>query len=50
MIPCATADRLELLLGGALDDSEVRPLREHVSHCSNCQAALDRLSDHPQLR
>src|SRR5262249_45448205 len=37
-------------LAGALAPAEARAAREHVSRCERCQAALDRLSDHPELQ
>jgi serine/threonine-protein kinase len=46
---CAPPESLERLLAGTLSDAEAEALRVHLAGCLVCQAALDRLSDHPAL-
>src|SRR6266508_1940828 len=50
MNPCSSTVALEGLLAGTLAAAETQVLRAHLTTCPQCQAALDRLSDHPSLR
>jgi hypothetical protein len=50
MDPCPSPERLQQLLGGALDGPEVATLADHVAGCAACEALLDRLADDPELR
>jgi tetratricopeptide (TPR) repeat protein/tRNA A-37 threonylcarbamoyl transferase component Bud32 len=47
---CASPEALESLLAGALAAEAEEELRAHVTGCPHCQDALDRLTDHAELR
>jgi WD40 repeat protein len=47
---CPPSEMLGQLLAGELSGPEAESIREHLSDCSACQAALDQLSDDSELR
>jgi WD40 repeat protein len=50
MSPCLPSEVLEQLLRGTLAGPEALAAQQHVAECAACRAALDRLSDVPELR
>jgi serine/threonine-protein kinase len=50
MEPCASPETLAQLLAGELSEATAEALRVHLADCARCQAVLDQLSDHPELR
>lgn len=50
MALCLSPETLRLLLDGEVLEPEASLMRLHVESCHDCQAVLDRLSDHPLFR